>query len=331
MFPTHKLTALADLLRAEGVEPQALLQGSGISLDRLDHASTRVTYSQMRKAYANAIALSRFPEIGLLAGNRIRLTGTGFYGYALISSPTVRDACDFALRYYRILGPTCSMTLDITEQTVVWQFEPVLSMDPTTALYRFCAEMTMGTVRNLFADLFGPDFRLERMTVSYADPGYRDRYASVFDCPVHFGDVANTLVHSATWMDHPLIYGDRMTHAMMLELCGDMLERLGPSSPSVSGQVRHALVTNPGRFLTVAEMAAELAMSERTLRRRLGEEKTSYQELTADVKAQLAIRYLRTTTLTVEDIAERLGYSEAGNFRHAFKRWTGKAPGSFRR
>jgi AraC-like DNA-binding protein len=66
------------------------------------------------------------------------------------------------------------------------------------------------------------------------------------------------------------------------------------------------------------------------LRRKLREEKTSFRNVVDELRMQMAIRYLRDTDLTVEDIAESLGFSDAANFRHAFRRWTNAAPGQFR-
>jgi transcriptional regulator GlxA family with amidase domain len=58
---------------------------------------------------------------------------------------------------------------------------------------------------------------------------------------------------------------------------------------------------------------------------------TSFRELSDELRVHVALRYLRETTMTMEDIAFALGFSDSANFRHAFRRWTGKAPQEFRR
>ena len=78
------------------------------------------------------------------------------------------------------------------------------------------------------------------------------------------------------------------------------------------------------------QIAESLYMTSRTLRRKLDAEGTSYSELLTRLRKALAIDYLRTTMLSTEDIALKLGFSDAVGFRHAFKRWTGKTPGDFR-
>jgi AraC-like DNA-binding protein len=86
----------------------------------------------------------------------------------------------------------------------------------------------------------------------------------------------------------------------------------------------------PGRFPSADAMARQLGMHPRALRRRLEAERTSYRDIVAEIRMRLAVEYLRTTRMTNEDIASRLGYSDAANFRHAFLRWTGKNPSDFR-
>ena len=87
----------------------------------------------------------------------------------------------------------------------------------------------------------------------------------------------------------------------------------------------------PGHFPSMDEAASALNMTSRTLRRKLDEEQITFSEISTDVRSSLATEYLKTTKLSTEDIAGLLGFSDAANFRHAFKKWTGKAPSAFRR
>jgi AraC-like DNA-binding protein len=81
----------------------------------------------------------------------------------------------------------------------------------------------------------------------------------------------------------------------------------------------------------LGEIAAYLGLSERTLRRRLRNQGTSYNKVLRDVRSWAAQECLRDSALTIESIAWRLGYTASTNFRHAFKRWTGQSPQEFRR
>jgi AraC-like DNA-binding protein len=102
---------------------------------------------------------------------------------------------------------------------------------------------------------------------------------------------------------------------------------------AVSGcasDVRHALLSSRGRFPSAKEVASSLNMSERTLRRRLDEEATSFMQIVDDVRNHLARQYLSETKLTIAEVGELLGFDDVANFRRAFKRWNGYPPRSMR-
>jgi AraC-like DNA-binding protein len=71
-------------------------------------------------------------------------------------------------------------------------------------------------------------------------------------------------------------------------------------------------------------------MSPRTLKRRLETQGTSFHRIATEVRMEVALKYLRETSIPTDEIAARIGYSDAANFRHAFKRWTGKTPAEAR-
>lgn len=103
------------------------------------------------------------------------------------------------------------------------------------------------------------------------------------------------------------------------------------SRGGMAARVRRRLLQQPGRYPDMEALAEEMHMSSRTLRRHLGKEGTGYQELMDEVRRMLAEQWLTLGILTLEEISERLGYSELSNFIHAFRRWTGQSPARFRR
>jgi AraC-like DNA-binding protein len=80
-----------------------------------------------------------------------------------------------------------------------------------------------------------------------------------------------------------------------------------------------------------AAAAAKMRLGERTLRRRLADEGTTFQSILDEVRCHIATDYLVTTHLSTQEIAELLGFSEATNFRRAFMRWTQRSPTSYRK
>jgi AraC-like DNA-binding protein len=71
-------------------------------------------------------------------------------------------------------------------------------------------------------------------------------------------------------------------------------------------------------------------MSVRTLQRRLGEEGTSFAALVDQARHQRSRLLIRSSELTLVEVATRVGFAEFATFSRAFKRWTGVAPGAYR-
>jgi AraC-like DNA-binding protein len=99
---------------------------------------------------------------------------------------------------------------------------------------------------------------------------------------------------------------------------------------NTSAAIRRALLHSAGDFLNARQAARSLNMSERTLRRRLDAEATSFREIKEEMKAILARKYLANTKLTVAQVANLLDYTETVNFRQAFVRWHGITPSQYR-
>ena len=118
----------------------------------------------------------------------------------------------------------------------------------------------------------------------------------------------------------------------ILEAHGDQLlsERLSAAGfrSVVENQLLGAL---PSGRVHAAIVAEQLGMSERSFRRQLAQEGTSFSEVLDQLRQRLVLQYLRDERVSLQQIAWLLGYSEIGAFNHAFKRWTGTSPGRARK
>lgn len=330
IYPVHKLAALVGALLDAGVDVATLLEGSGLTEGRLLSAETRISYAQMVAVFRNGLKLSPDPAIALRAGQSMRITSYGMYGYALMSSPSHEAAMEFAVKYHAVTGPVAAMSVALTDDHVAFCYEPILSEDRQDSLYRACVEFIAASHFTLNKDLYGRRFKLLEASVTYPAPGHAGVYRSILGCPVKFGQPRNEVRFDANWLQRPVVMPHLVTNLQAQELCSQVLAERDLHWDGFAGRIRRLLVDRPGWFPSMDAMAAHLAMTPRMLHRRLASEKTTYRRLLGEIRAKLAIEYLRTTEMRNEDIAARLGYSDAANFRHAFTRWTGKRPSDYR-
>lgn len=329
IYPAHKVAALVGALLESGVPVAQALAGSGIAESRLHAPATRVSYRQMLAVFRNAHRLSPDPALALRAGQRMRVTAYGMYGYALLSSPSHAAAIDLAIKYHRVMGPVADISFSRSDGTAIWEYQPILSLDSSEDFYRFVLEFQFSSHLTLYKDLYGSSFEFAGVRTVYAAPAHARLYKRLFKCPVSFGQSSNEVLFDAAWMSDPTVYSDPITNAMVSEMCEQSLAQLNQAE-GIAAVVHRLLIEHPGRFPDIDTVAAGLSMNTRTLRRRLETEQTSYRKILAEVRMRLAIEYLRKTDMTTEEIGTRLGYSDAANFRHAFTRWTHRPPSDFR-
>jgi AraC-like DNA-binding protein len=130
--------------------------------------------------------------------------------------------------------------------------------------------------------------------------------------------------------DEPLPQADPHTLEMCMAQC-DVLMQSSESRRGITALVRSKLFRDSGVFPTLPDVADELDIHPRTLRRRLAEEGTSFRALLNEARSTVAVDLLRNVGLTVEEVSTRLGYTEVSTFSHAFKRWYGLAPSAYSR
>jgi AraC-like DNA-binding protein len=133
----------------------------------------------------------------------------------------------------------------------------------------------------------------------------------------------------SAWLDQAANLGNKTTYPAVVALCDDLLNDL-KLRIGVVGEIRALLLRNITNPPTLATIAKGLEVSDRSLRRQLREQGISFRGLLDELRMQIALKYLRTTRLANEDIALALGFSDATNFRRAFRRWTNKSPSEIR-
>jgi AraC-like DNA-binding protein len=330
IFPTAKLATAVDAFVTEGVPLADALNGVDLSESDISSPKTRVSLNQIIECYRNANKISHDPRFAYQAGLRFHVSTYGMYGFAILSSVSFRQTVRFAVSYHTLATPTTEISFKEHNGSGIWTIAPVSHPRVDATLYRFLVELQFGSHVSLHRDVMGPSFAPQEIHVTYTPPADAEKYPAIFGCNVLFGQSENRLLFDAAWLDAAPQLGNKTTYSSLARLCDELLQEL-QLHVGLGGKVREILLVNLAQPTSFDAVAKHLNMTPRTLRRRLREENTSYRELIDELRMHVAIKYLRDTELTIEDIADSLGFSEAANFRHAFHRWTGRTPQEFRR
>jgi AraC-like DNA-binding protein len=328
IYPTYKIAVLNQVLLKLGVPSGLLLEGTSLAPESILSNITRISRRQLIQIYHRLVAISPEPSIGLIAGQQLGMTNYGIYGYGMISSASLREALLFSIKYHKMATPTVSMSLhDDHEDYASFRFDDMLHVE---SLYSFNIDMQLSLTFNLFKDMLGGHFRNISVCATFSEPAYVTLYQEILGCPVAFNQEHNEIRFNKVWLDIPLIRANSITAATARELCDQVLLKMC-THEGLAHRVYEAITEDIHRSSKIEVVAAQLYMSARTLRRKLTQQGTSYQQILIDVRRHLAIEFLSRTNFSAEQIAERLGFADAANFRHAFKRWTGKTTRDYRR
>ena len=333
IFPPYKISAIVDVLEEQGIAPEAALRGSGLSVDDLANAFSLTSVSQYLTVCENAMSLSRDPALAFEVGARLHLFAYGIYGYALMSCMSIREYFHLVIKYRRLTTPFIKIELVEHPDCIVWRFPEVFVANPPFELRRFLIEQQFSVGRTHLREVAGQDHPPLRACFPYPAPPHADIYPKYLGCPCHFDQPQCELVYDNAMLDQKPQMAHRLTATLIQEMCDKLIAQTAAPAPAPAGlsaRIYRILVDRTGELPSMDDVARTLGMSNRTLRRRLEMEDSSFQTILDDVRQSIALEYLRTTDMSTIDIAMRLGFSDAANFRRALKRWTGKGAKALR-
>lgn len=327
-YPPLRIAMAVQTLAAPGVDAASLLEGTGLSLPDIADSSTRVSSLQFLTVARNAVRLAAGDDAGLRVGLRMHASCYGMYGYALLCSETMRQAFDFAVRYYRLASGMVDLAWEETPGSAAWIIPTRAELplpDLTADLYRFLLDLELAVLSTVVKDIMGAWCVPALATFTGPPPPHAHALALALECPLAFDAPRNELHYPSAWLERAPQLANPITAAEVSSTCARMLDAFKWES-GITRRVYRELTVTPGRFPEIEEVAASLCMTSRTLRRKLEAEGASYSGLLDSVRSALAADYLRTTLLGLDEVAALVGFGDAASFRRAFKRWTGELP-----
>ncbi|MAY13814.1 MAG: AraC family transcriptional regulator [Oceanospirillaceae bacterium] len=326
-LPTNYLRNLLDLVAGRGGDGLQMMQRSGLSPELIDTIDGQISWEQFSGALRESRNEINEPGLGLYLGSQLTITTHGLLGLAAMSSPTLSDAAQVACQYVATRTPLVSMRLEQKGLQVSLTIDELYVLGDIRATFLEALTVTLLAVIDFVS---GGQARVSQVNFAFQTPAYSSLYEAFFPCPVRFNQEQNQIILPAADLNIPSRLADIQVQRQAAQQCEQQLKQW-QERQKLSGQIRMMLGRAKGRFPGFEQVADELSLSPRTLRRRLAEEGTSYQELLEIWRQEMAHQYLRTTNLSVQQISYLLGYNDPANFGRAFrKRNEGISPLRFR-
>lgn len=312
------------LLRDLGLNDQDVLRHARLPLDLFTRPAPTLSAEEYFRLWETLEHLFDDPAFPLKIGQAISAEAFSPPIFACFCSANLNVALARLAQYKPLIGP---MTLGIktTPETTSLTLGGLRGAAPVPA-------SLIATELVFFVHMarLATRERIEPLAVRSSVPlPEADHYADYFGCPVEIADF-DGLTFSAEDAKRPFLTGNEGMWSVFEPELRRRMADLSPQS-SFRERVRACLVeTIAGGACTMAEVAGRLAVSQRTLQRRLQDEGTSFQQELNRLREELARHYLANSRHSSAEIAFLLGYDDPNSFIRAFHVWTGQTPETMR-
>ncbi|MCY1169594.1 hypothetical protein D9M73_96390 [compost metagenome] len=317
---------LADMFASQGIDVPRLFRTARLDISLLDKPAARFGAEKISELWDLAVAWSGNQALGLNPGLAARYVNFDVVGYAMMSNPNLRTGLENLSRYLALISDCTTFEL-VPERQNCWL---VLGhIGNTRRVPRQRQEYSLLTLLILSRWLTRREVRVLGAEFIFAEPLDFHPYRMTFDCPLRFDQPASRILLSAEDLDAPIPSSNPTMFDLHERVIEERLTSLGNTRTSyrVSEEIIRRLHQGEPRR---EDIASSLALTDRTLQRRLHAEKTSFQQLLDEARSELARKYLTEEHHSLGQVADMLGFVDQSNFFRACKRWFDLPPGQYR-
>lgn len=320
------LTSILSMAKTSLVPADSLLRGLEIDAADLEMPDMVVSHRDATTVIRRAMRL--MPMSGLEFGRYARITERGALALGQLSAPTLGDAMSLSVRFAQSAGHL----LHVREEVAADGHHMVAEPFPGDQdLQRFLVDLTFCTAVQMRRQITLAQYTPAKVSFvcEALAPAQTQAYEDFFGCAVHFGCMHNALSTHPEWLGYVLPWANVTASRLSLQLLAREAERL-QSMPALGFSVERAIRRRLPGVVELAQVAASLNLSERTLRRQLAQLGLSYRQLLDESRKSRAFDLMTAGHRSIADIAAATGFADARAFTRAFKRWTGRPPSHVR-
>lgn len=317
---------IAELVRSWGVGAEQLFAELGGDAERFAIPGASMSVAELVALVTRARALTREPALGIHFGLRMRATAHGYLGFAAMAATTIGDALELAARFTPTRTNALALRLQVARGVASVVIEERADFGEARDAVLFALVLGIGQIG---CALSGQE--LDGVAeFAFARPAYFPASSPRFRGTARFERPVTQLLFDRKVLDLPVGQADPVSRQMACEQCERLLEALGHGG-SVIDRVRRLVLKDDEGVRSLEDVAAEMHLSGRTLKRKLAENGATYTGVLDERRREAALLLLHAPDSSIESVAARLGYSDVANFSRAFRRWTGASPGAYRR
>lgn len=313
-----------------GGEPEEILRKRGMSLENMSGTAV-IDQTLELEIISDAIDMCQDPLFGIKVGSQVSFTSYGTYAMLLMSAPKFEDALKVGAEFQDLSLLFSHMTLHFDKDWVELRYT---LPESSGALRSFIADRDLiGTYIFVREFIVNPkDVLIGAGTARPKPEGrYLNEYQQYIDFEIEFDQSYNWFRLPRSILKMPVKHGNQLAHQLYRVQAYELLRKFYSNQEDILSQTKQIIEGYGGRFPNLSDVAKVFEISERTFRRKLAAEGTSYQAILDEHKKQRCLGMIASGETSVASLADKLGYSESASFLRAFKRWMGCTPKEYLR
>ena len=320
------LSTFWKLIEGSGHDPRPLFRKLGIDPAIIRDPTARVSYAKVEAIWTWMSDQINDPCIGLKAEKYWHPSASGALGYAWLASSSLRTAVGRLTRYARLVTEGVQLLTEEDGQT----FALIIAFNVGKGDIPIQADGILAVLTALCRVNYGDGLNPVSVHFSHAKPSCDGEFFAYFKCPVYFDAVDNRLVLPIHAMDEKLPGANPQLAQLNDRIMIEYLARL--HKDNIVERVKAVIIDQlPTGSVVDSSVAEALHMNVRSLQRKLQLKGTSFKRILNEVREDLALKYIKDSSLSLSEISFLLGFAETSSFSRAFKRWTGGSPKSYRK
>jgi AraC-like DNA-binding protein len=319
---------IVDFLERNDYDPREIVGEGPMKMAEAMDSYRHVDLLNIMSIFQKVADYTNRPDIGLELGQSVDLAQMGPFGFMYMNAPTVGAALADFVKFGPAFQTQAHFGLKRGKRRVCVEYS---SNHPEMPGWEIDSETTVGYIMGIVNKLAGRRVIPDEIHFDHPPICKSSDYLKLLSIRPSLGRNMNRLYYPLSLLVEPIRGADPLLYAVLYHHMSDLANAMPKEDDLldvISNNIRRGLRANTA---SLEHIASEVGIEPRTLQRMLVKKGTSFQKLFDQVRLELALYYLDRTSLDVTQIAFELGYAEASVFSRAFKRWTGMAPGPYRK
>ncbi|MFT6153927.1 MAG: AraC-like DNA-binding protein [Bermanella sp.] len=318
---------LIKLLVINGVELNDLLKGTDIQLSDFLDLSNHITFDQYFRLIKNARLYSVDPTYALKLGEQFFINNDSILACRVMSSKNTQQAMTLLSKYQTLLSGFLDLDFKITDEFGILTINEKF---PLSGAYSHFVEYSLSAVFSIGKFCLGEKDLQVTFEFERDDQGAKPYFESFLKNSVNFNCAHNRVLISLKTLQKSIIFADAIAAEKVEKLCELHVKKL-ISDTEVIQKVKSTIRNMPFKELCLEIIADRMHMSPRTLRRQLQAQGVSFKLLFENERKSIALKRIERQDISLEKLADLLGYNSASSLSRAFKRWFGVSPNHYKK